>query len=373
MNKNVKRIVAIALALGTVSVVAPATNANLLITKAYASDENTDTTLDELKLETSDGSNIRLYDDSSYDSDNKIDSTDISDDGEYYAKTTSKKIRVNPEGVSSKYVKVFKGTSSSTKGKSEGNDIDLSSGKNTIVVRVYNNKPDTDVKYSEKDDVASEYTIVVKYTGSDSSSTSDDSNSYDDIYLDSLTVGGQDITLDKSKVVYNYNVANNVDSVAIKAKPDDSDADNNYDVSINGTDVKDDSYKKTVSLTTGVNEVKIKLDYTDDNDDDSTRTYTLNITRAAATVAIPVVTKKAEGWVIVNGRWQYNDSVGNSLKQWFHDRNSGKWYFLGDDGNMQTGWILNNGSYYFLYDNGSMASNTTINGYKVNSSGAWIR
>ena len=45
MNKNVKKIVALALAFGTMAAVAPATNLNFLTTKAYASSTNDDETL----------------------------------------------------------------------------------------------------------------------------------------------------------------------------------------------------------------------------------------------------------------------------------------------------------------------------------------
>ena len=68
MNKNVKRIVAMALAIGTVSAVSPATNVNLLTTKAYASSDDADT-LDSLKLLDEDGDNIDLYEDDEYDND----------------------------------------------------------------------------------------------------------------------------------------------------------------------------------------------------------------------------------------------------------------------------------------------------------------
>nr|WP_312291543.1 hypothetical protein [Clostridium chromiireducens] len=97
--------------------------------------------------------------------------------------------------------------------------------------------------------------------------------------------------------------------------------------------------------------------------------------------------------MLVNGRWQYNDATGNPVKNnWFYDRNynqnyflqadgsmatgwlsnNGKWYYLGADGGMKTGWIIDGGKYYYLYADGSMAFNTTINGYKLGSSGAWI-
>ena len=82
MNKNIKKIIALALIFGTISAVAPATNLNMLTTKAYAS-ENTETTLDGLQLKTSSGSTIRLYDHDNYDSDNKIDDDEVKDDGKY--------------------------------------------------------------------------------------------------------------------------------------------------------------------------------------------------------------------------------------------------------------------------------------------------
>lgn len=401
MNKNVKRIVAMALVLGTVSAVAPVTNVNFLTTKAYAADEeNDDETLDSLELKTSSDSIIKLYDDDDYEE--KVDEDDVEDDGTYYAKTSSKTINIDIEGPSSKYVKVFKGTSDSTKGKSISDDISLSSGTNTLVVRVYKSKPDSDVKYEEDDDVASEYKIKVKYTGSDDSSSTNDE--YDEIYLERLSVEGESISLSKTKTIYTYNVASDVDEVTIKAVPDSDD----YTVTIDGNEVNedDDDYKDDVSLNKGENEIKIKIEDEDNNDE---RVYTLKITRGTTTstntnttqtntttttpsTATNVSTVKVNQWVLVNGIWMYNDSTGNPIKNsWFADRNygktyylqadgsmatgwlnnNGKWYYLGTDGAMRTGWILDGGKYYYLYADGIMAYNTTINGYKLGSSGAW--
>lgn len=50
-----------------------------------------------------------------------------------------------------------------------------------------------------------------------------------------------------------------------------------------------------------------------------------------------------------------------------------KWYFFDDDIGMKTGWIYYNGKWYYCYPStGVMASNTVIDGYRVDSSGAWI-
>ena len=58
------------------------------------------------------------------------------------------------------------------------------------------------------------------------SSSSDNADDYDDIYLDKLTVDTgievKDISLSDSKVNYTYNVANNINEVIIKAEPKDT-------------------------------------------------------------------------------------------------------------------------------------------------------
>jgi FOG: Glucan-binding domain (YG repeat) len=388
MNKNIKRIIALALVFGTFSTVAPLTNFNLLITKAYAAEDNTYDTLDSLKLLTSGGNNIRLYSDNGYDSSDKVDSDEVKDGEKYYARTSSKTISIDTDGPSTRYIKLFKGTSNSTRGRSVYDHITLSSGTNTLVVRVYSSKPDTDIRYDDDSDVVSEYTIKVKYTGNDeSTSTEDSADDYDEVYLDKLSVDYENITLSKSKVLYTYNVANNIDKVTIKAVPEDYD----YTVRVNDSKVyEDENYKTKVSLKTGVNQIKIEVEDEGNND---YRIYTLNITRenAANTTA---TANNFNQWVKENGVWKYYDSLGNLLRNTlFYDRNygktyylqsdgsmligwlnlNGKWYYFGQDGSMLSGWIINNGKYYYLYSDGSMAANTKIGLYKLGPDGAWIR
>lgn len=362
MNKNLKKVIAIALAIGTISAVAPVSVGNLLTTKAYAStDDNTDDSLSSLKLETSGGSSIKLYDSSDYSSDNKVDSDSVEKDTQYYAKTSSSTISISTSGVTSKYVRVFKGTSSSIKGKKTSSDISLSEGTNTITVRIYSTEPDTSITYDEDSDVIGEYKIKVKCTASDTSSsdTSDNADNYDEIYLDRLSVAGESIALSESKVSYTYNVGSDVDEVSIKAVPEDQDNDT---VTIDGTDVDDsDNFKRTVSLDKGTNKIDIEVS---NSDDDTDRVYTLTITRGTTTATsstsnetaatTSATTIKPDQWVQINGRWQYNDSLGAPIKnQWFFDRGLQKWYYLGVDGFMLT--------------------NTMVNGYRVGGDGAWIK
>ena len=50
-----------------------------------------------------------------------------------------------------------------------------------------------------------------------------------------------------------------------------------------------------------------------------------------------------------------------------------KWYFLNSNGTMQIGWKLVNNKWYYFYSSGQMAANTTVDGYKLDKSGAWVQ
>lgn len=399
---NIKKIIAVALTIGAFSSIIPATNFNLATIKVYAADDNE---LASLKVKTSSGSTIKTYSDDDYKSKNEVDDDEIADGDTCYAKTSSSKIKISTSGQS--YVRVFKGTSSSNKGVKTSSSIELSSGNNTIIVRVYSEDPGT-VKYSDTSKKIGEYKIKVNYTGS-----TDEDEEQDDVYLKSLSLSNGDISFLKSTSLYNVSVLESVTEVKITAKPDcDSDEYDDYEVTINGTTVdEDDKFKKTVSLSKGKNEIKISVEDSDENK----RTYTVNITRGGTTnTGTPTTTVKADQWVQSNGTWKYNDSTGNPMKnRWFSDKNYGKDYYLQADGSMATGWLMNNnswyylgsdggkkmgwqsvngtwyyldsqgimktgwikdinGKYYYLNSNGSMAYNTTISGYKLGANGAWI-
>ncbi|CAH2717669.1 hypothetical protein BACCIP111895_04894 [Neobacillus rhizosphaerae] len=77
------------------------------------------------------------------------------------------------------------------------------------------------------------------------------------------------------------------------------------------------------------------------------------------------------GWVKDGAKWYYLAANGAMKTGWLQD--GGKWYYLGANGEMKTGWLKVGTKWYYLYSNGSMAANTTINGYKVNQRGEWIK
>ena len=357
MNKNMKRIVSMVLVIGTVPVLVPNTSTSLLTTRAYASTNESE--ISSLDLLDGNGNGIKLYDSDMYDK--RVHNKDIDDAEIYYAKTSSGTVSIDIDGPSKKYIRVFKGTTKTTQGKKLNEDIRLSRSSETtlLVVKVYGEEPEDNVAYDNDNyDLQGTYKIKVKYTG-DSTSSSDSSYSssgelkaddYDNIYLDKMSIDGNSIELMNSKIDYSYNVKSDVEQVIVKAVPGDKDTD---DVEIDNTDVDNsDNYKKTIALKNGENKIKINLS----NDDNDERVYTLTINRgntvattdstnqvtsnSSATIDTVAVTNK---WVQVNGKWQYKDAAGNTVKNsWIQN------YYLQADGNMAIGWLDYNGRKYYL-------------------------
>jgi hypothetical protein len=98
---------------------------------------------------------------------------------------------------------------------------------------------------------------------------------------------------------------------------------------------------------------------------------TTNTATTATTAPTPAPVAKVTGWSKTNGTWFYLNTDGTMKTGWLND--GGAWYFLDGSGAMKTGWIQDNGTWYYLNANGSMASNTTIDGYTLDASGAWIK
>lgn len=398
MNKKLKKLIAMTLIIGIASATELVTSVDILSKTAYASsDSNDQAELYNLKVETTNGSGIKLYYDDSYENYNKVDSDDIESDHIYYARTSADTIKLEQSGPDSKYIRVFRGTSDSAKGEDINSNINLSPGTNIITVRVYKEEPDKYVEYEDKGKVENSYIINIEYNPN---GKGDSEDNY--IYLKSLTVDGNDIKLTDSQANYTYNVADNVSAVSIKAKPEDDD----YNVTIDGDDVdKNDSFKKEVVLDNGENDIKIEIEDSDKDYKEYTlkinkgnssaanssnmaasNTQTSNIANGTTNNGAVVISKtgtvanetisavRVSQWVQINGKWQYNNSAGNPVKNtWFFDKSYGKWYYLGADGFMEENcWVLSEGKYYYLNADGSMAVNTTINGYKVGVDGAWI-
>ncbi|MFT8352367.1 N-acetylmuramoyl-L-alanine amidase family protein [Clostridium saccharoperbutylacetonicum] len=79
----------------------------------------------------------------------------------------------------------------------------------------------------------------------------------------------------------------------------------------------------------------------------------------------------ATGWIQDGSSWYFLNSSGSLKTGWLYD--NGTWYYLQASGAMKTGWLNDNGTWYYLNSSGAMLSNTTIDGYKLGSNGAWIK
>lgn len=78
-----------------------------------------------------------------------------------------------------------------------------------------------------------------------------------------------------------------------------------------------------------------------------------------------------KGWYCTNGEWYFLGDDGSMKNGWINY--GGKWYYLQNNGSMKTGWIEYNGKWYYLLDSGVMALNTTVNGYRFDANGWWMR
>ncbi|OSA98092.1 UNVERIFIED_ORG: hypothetical protein B2H98_05200 [Clostridium botulinum] len=90
--------------------------------------------------------------------------------------------------------------------------------------------------------------------------------------------------------------------------------------------------------------------------------------------------KVIKGWYEDNGKWYYLNDEGIMQTGWKKDKD-GRWYYLDESGAMKTGWLKDKNKWYYLNPigngfKGEMFGNCTkiINGkeYSFNASGAWI-
>ena len=76
-------------------------------------------------------------------------------------------------------------------------------------------------------------------------------------------------------------------------------------------------------------------------------------------------------WVQVGNTWYYFRGNGAMMTGWLQQGTT--WYYLKDSGAMATGWNWVGNKCYYFNANGKMAANTTVGGYKVDASGAWVK
>ena len=77
------------------------------------------------------------------------------------------------------------------------------------------------------------------------------------------------------------------------------------------------------------------------------------------------------GWVQVGNTWYYMRGNGAMMTGWLQQGTT--WYYLKDSGAMATGWNWVGSKCYYFNTSGKMAANTTVGGYKLDQSGAWVK
>ena len=73
------------------------------------------------------------------------------------------------------------------------------------------------------------------------------------------------------------------------------------------------------------------------------------------------------GWKKISDKWYYFETDGAMRTGW--KKISDKWYYFETDGAMRTGWKKISDKWYYFETDGSMKTNTTIDGWIIDSSG----
>ncbi|OOM51720.1 autolysin [Clostridium beijerinckii] len=111
-----------------------------------------------------------------------------------------------------------------------------------------------------------------------------------------------------------------------------------------------------------------------------------------STQILPPAQTVDTGWAKVNNNWYFINNDGTPQTGWKNDgtgwtylaedtsamkigwiKCGNSWYHLKDNGYMSTGWVKDGDNWYYLTESGAMARDTTIDGYSVDSSGAWVK
>jgi glucan-binding YG repeat protein len=269
MNKNIKRIIAITLAISAYGVISAMTPGTYITSKTVyaASYSPSSEELKTLTVKSTNGDTLDLRD--GYNGDD----VKLSEDKDYYVKITddSKGVKINATVKDSDYIiRIFTSDKIDAKEIKTGKEIELGKGTTTIYVRTYESVS----SYRQAKDVTAckaEYRINVMKT----KENDDEDNNQDAIYLSNLEVSNGKIDFLKQRTSYDLKVDSSVDTMRITAEPQET----NNRVRIDGELVDSaEKHRKTVDLKPGKNEFKIKV--TDNSDNQ--RTYTLNITRGKA-------------------------------------------------------------------------------------------
>jgi glucan-binding YG repeat protein len=374
MHKNINKIIALTLVIGTISFLGTSNNFIPGNVKAYASTYSSagDGELNSLTITRSTGSEIQLRD-SYYGNE-----TSLSSKSDYYMELTGADgFQISADVKGDGYVvKQFTSADKAAKGEDVGQYMNVNSDFEDVYLRTYRSEDDYKNAYDDGDVTKCEHTYII-HVRKASVTASDEELDKNYAYLKSIYLSNGNIDFSKNQYSYNVNVDENVEQILVRATPENDDD----VVEINGESVEQkDNFEKTIDLNKGNNTIKIYVK-TDEDDE----TYTLNINRDKLTNLTQTSTSstsnagmvnnvgKYNSWQNVNGKWQYLDGTGDPLKdQWWFDKNTGNNYYLDKDGYRVVGWLYSNNSWYYFDENGEMKTGwVSVSGdwYYLNKSG----
>lgn len=308
MSKNIRNIIAAIFVFSAFSVTAPSC-LNFTLDKAYA---DTKPSLRDIYINK--GDNIDFFE--------YVYSYIVDVDKE----TDEIYIRAKPDDV--QYTVKINGEVV-TKDDSFKKNVKLELGKNIIKIEV---AADSKTK--------TEYTVYVYRGGKES------------VYLKDINLDGRTIGFNKSTTTYDLELDESSNIVELETILDPG----KYSITVNDVELSEKNSIKLKFKSIGKYTVNIAVK---DNDTGRTGKYTLNIY-----LGIPVSPNvedaiknviKPNQWVLVYGRWRYNNSVGECLKNtWFFDKKYNSYFHFNNRGNMQTGWLEDNEKWYYLNSSGEM-------------------
>lgn len=183
------------------------------------------------------------------------------------------------------------------------------------------------------------------------------------ITLDDINIDGRNMGFKPNKRLYNIELDEDEEIIRLNCIPKEG----NYSVKVNENLLGE---KNTIRLKfNGINKYVINITLID-NDTNRQSKYVLNFY-----LGIPIspdvtgsinAALKPNQWVLVNGRWRYNDYKGDYLRDtWFYDYKYCKWFYLNSRGYMHTGWLQHdNGNTYYLDNHGAMKTGWIVDNGK---------
>ena len=205
-----------------------------------------------------------------------------------------------------------------------------------------NNKEEYEKNQEDSDINVSKYVVYI-YRGGETA-----------VFLKNITIDENNMGFNQSNKSYNLEIDDNNKLIELEmTKFDEKDT-----IYVNNNILKNTNSLKL--KFNGIGKYTVIIDILD-NETNRKGTYTLNIyygISISPNLSDSINSAlKPNQWVIVNGRWQLNDSLGKPIRsQWYYDDNYKAFFYFNGRGYMKTGWVTLDGNTYYLGNDGRMQS-----------------